>query len=50
VQVRTGAEPAAVADETAAGGGAQHIIVGFRTVRRSRLEPIAQALRAVPSG
>lgn len=54
VQVRAGAEPAAVADEAAAlvAAGAQHVIVGFRApFEAGRLEPIAQALRAaVPSG
>ena len=54
VQVRTGADPAAVADEAAAlvAAGAQHVIVGFRApFDAGRLEPIAQAQRAaVPSG
>jgi F420-dependent oxidoreductase-like protein len=54
VQVRTSADPAAVADEAATlvAAGAQHVIVGFRApFDAGRLEPIAQALRAaVPSG
>jgi F420-dependent oxidoreductase-like protein len=47
VQVRAGAEAAAVADEAAAlaQAGAQHVIVGFRApFEASRLEPIAHAL------
>jgi hypothetical protein len=47
VQVRSGGDVSAVADEAAAlvEAGAQHIIVGFRApFDPSRLEPIAQAI------
>jgi alkanesulfonate monooxygenase SsuD/methylene tetrahydromethanopterin reductase-like flavin-dependent oxidoreductase (luciferase family) len=47
VQVRAGADTAAVAAEAAAlaDAGAQHVIVGFRApFDASRLEPVAHAL------